>query len=78
MKNYFQHVEGKTPHERRRHAMQIAGAVTAVLFVGWLATLGVRLASLTASSDASQAAAAANAAQNQSTLEVATTSAYTY
>lgn len=35
--------EEKTPHERRQIAVRVAGAVTAVLFVGWLATLGVRV-----------------------------------
>lgn len=35
----------KDPHERRQAAMRIAGSITAVIFVGWVATLGVRLAS---------------------------------
>lgn len=34
----------RTPHQRRQAALQIASIVTAVLFVGWIATLGVRLA----------------------------------
>ena len=34
----------KTPHERRTLSMQVAGVLTALLFVGWLGTLGVRLA----------------------------------
>jgi hypothetical protein len=44
MKRYIEHVKTKDPHERRAHAMRIAGALTAVVFVGWLGTLGVRLA----------------------------------
>ena len=44
MKRYIQHVQDThTPHERRQVAMRIAAIVTAVLFVAWLATLGVRL-----------------------------------
>ena len=34
----------KSPHERRQAALQIATILTAILFVGWIATLGVRLA----------------------------------
>ncbi len=44
MKRYIQHIQDThTPHERRQVAMRIATIVTAVLFIGWLATLGVRL-----------------------------------
>lgn len=44
MRRYIQHVqETHTPHERRQVALRIATVVTAVLFVAWLATLGVRL-----------------------------------
>ncbi len=37
--------EEKTPHERRAIALRVASTVTAILFVGWLATLGVRFGS---------------------------------
>jgi hypothetical protein len=40
---YAQHMQNKSTHERRQHALKVAGIVTAVLFVGWLATLGMRL-----------------------------------
>jgi hypothetical protein len=44
MKNYIHNMRQKAPHERRQAAMRIAATVTAVLFLGWVATLGVRLA----------------------------------
>jgi hypothetical protein len=78
MKKYFNHIKSKSPHERRQHAMQIAGILTALMFVVWVSTLGVRFASTppqTADSgDASQLANVAAAASNgQATLIVATT-----
>ena len=45
MKRYLKHMQNKEPHERRVHAMHMAGTLTAVIFVAWLATLGGRLAS---------------------------------
>lgn len=45
MKRYLDHIKNKEPHERRVHAMQMAGAFTAVIFAVWLTTLGARLAS---------------------------------
>ncbi len=46
MRKYIQHMQDtRTPHERRQHAMQIATVLTALLFVGWITTLGVRIAS---------------------------------
>ncbi len=45
MKKYIHYMRNeRTPHERRQAALQIASMVTAVLAVGWVATLGVRLA----------------------------------
>lgn len=71
MKKYIQHMqETRTPHERRQASMQIAGIVTAVLFVGWITTLGVRLSSSqsnVANDDgASNTAATLQAVQNGS------------
>ena len=43
MKKYFDHIKTKEPHHRRQHAMQIAGAVTAAVFLVWITTLGLRL-----------------------------------
>ncbi len=43
MKKYFDHIQTKEPHERRQHAMQIAGVVTAMVFAVWITTLGFRL-----------------------------------
>lgn len=45
MKKYFDHIKTKEPHERRQHAMQIAGVVTAMVFAVWITTLGFRLSS---------------------------------
>lgn len=45
MKKYFDHIKTKEPHERRAHAMQIAGTVTAMVFMVWITTLGLRLGS---------------------------------
>jgi hypothetical protein len=44
MKNYIQHIQAKPAHERRQISMQIAVVITAVIFVVWVSTLGVRLA----------------------------------
>jgi hypothetical protein len=45
MKKYFGHLQDtKTPHERREVALRIAGVLTALVFVVWLSTFGVRLA----------------------------------
>jgi hypothetical protein len=45
MKKYIHHMRTeRSSHERRQVALQIASMVTAVLFLGWVATLGVRLA----------------------------------
>jgi len=43
MKQYLDHIKSKEPHERRQHAMQIAGVVTAAVFAVWITTLGFRL-----------------------------------
>jgi hypothetical protein len=43
MKKYIQRMHAKSTHERRQHAARVATVVTAVVFMGWLATLGFRL-----------------------------------
>ena len=75
--------EERTPHERRRWALSMAGILTATLFVVWLATLGARVAyqnQKTAEKNNtanSQTAAVANSsAQTKNTLEVTPTSVY--
>ena len=83
MNKYLQHIKQKSPHARRGHAMQIAGCVTALVFVVWLTTLGVRLTSSGGSTTAeNQDAQQTQLAQVASglpdttagnTLEVATT-----
>ena len=72
-------MQTKDPHERRAHAMRVAGVVTAFVFVGWVTTLGVRLGSgseVAQESDfSSQAASAIQATYlQQAGLEVASTS----
>lgn len=42
MKKYFDHVQSQEPHERRQHAMRIAGATTVAVFAIWVTTLGFR------------------------------------
>ncbi len=45
MKKYIHYMRTeRTPHQRRQAALQIATITTAVIFVGWVATLGVRVA----------------------------------
>lgn len=41
-KKYVKHVQSKTPHHRRQHAVQFAGLFTALAFVVWITTLGWR------------------------------------
>ena len=40
---YIDHINSKPTHERRKHAAQVAMAITGVVFLGWLGTLGMRL-----------------------------------
>ena len=76
MKNYFTHLQSKTPHERRTHSMQVAGGVTALALVIWASTLGLRFASTppqVATDDPSQMASVVEAQNGNATLIVATT-----
>ena len=78
MKKYFAQIQQKPPHERRLHAMQISGIIVAVIFAGWLATLGVRLASqdpaVAQGGSAAQTADVVEAASGNATLLVGTSS----
>jgi len=81
MKRYIDHIKNnRTTHQRRQHALQVAGVITAALFVVWIGTLGMRLASQDAiaeSPDTSLTAAAAASTENKGAqLEVSTTSVY--
>lgn len=66
MKKYFDHIKTKEPHERRQHAMQIAGGVTAAVFAVWITTLGFRLTSgqTQVADSGAQTALTASAVQN--------------
>jgi hypothetical protein len=80
MKRYFEHMQEKTPHERRQHAMHVATVVTALVFVGWLGTLGLRLGSVSPATTAQGgsedqlANVIGGAYAQQGGIEVATTS----
>ena len=81
MKRYIAYMkENHAPHERRQHAVRVAGVLTAALFAVWVGTLGVRLSSpaVVAEDDqTSLSAAAAASTQNKGALlEVSTTSVY--
>lgn len=82
MKNYFTYIKSKTPHEKRQHSMQIAGGVTALAFVIWISTLGLRFAStppqVATDSDTSQTASVVSSQDGNATLIVATTSDSSY
>jgi len=79
MKNYWKHINDKPSHERRIHAMQLAGGITAFAVVVWITTLGVRYAMTPAQiaqsngTDTSQAASVVDATDGNATLIVATT-----
>lgn len=46
MRRYIEHIkQTRAPHERRTHAMQVAGVLTAAVFAVWLGTLSLRLGS---------------------------------
>jgi len=73
MRRYIEHIQNtRTPHERRQHATQIAGVVTAVLLIGWLATLGVRLTNRgpVVEDNTSNTAATLNAVQDEESSPV--------
>lgn len=42
MKKYLEHIQTQEPHDRRQHAMRIAGATTVAVFAIWITTLGFR------------------------------------
>lgn len=79
MRRYIEHIkETREPHQRRQHAMQVAGLLTGTLFAVWLGTLGYRLTAeseIAQSPDTSLSASASLAAPNNAPhLEVSTTS----
>lgn len=79
MRRYIEHIkETREPHQRRQHAVQVAGLLTGAMFAVWLGTLGYRLTAqteLTTSPETSLTASAAMAApDNAPHLQVSTTS----
>lgn len=83
MKKYFNHIQSKPPHERRQHAIQVASVFTALVFVVWITTLGVRLAGISGTvaqnpdADPQMANVSSIYDAPDNTLEVATTSGIT-
>lgn len=82
MKEYFKHIQQKPAHERRTHAVQVAGVVTAFVFVVWITTLGLNLSSQgggvmaqdAASTQTANTASSFSIPGNQPRLEVASSS----
>ncbi len=78
VKRYFNHIKLQTPHARRQHSVHIAGVFTALAFVVWLTTLGMRFGAtgssvVTEGVDAQQSQLAnvlSGTAQGGNTLEV--------
>ena len=79
IKKYFAHMDTKSTHERRQHAMQLATGFTAFAVLVWVTTLGVRFAltpqqiAQSNGSDAAQTASVVSSSQGNATLLVATT-----
>lgn len=73
-------MQNKDPHERRAHALRVAGAVTGLVFVGWVATLGMRLGTpqepVVAEGQGQAAAVVTAKRQSGPSLEVSTTSVF--
>ncbi len=87
LKRYLENIHAQPAHYRRQHAVKIATTVTAVVFVGWIATLSVRVstpsAQIAASDSPTQETQLSNAISglgtysSTNTLEVSTTTTYT-
>ena len=45
MRRNIEPLKSKEPHQRRQHALRMAGVATAMVFLIWISTLGVRIAS---------------------------------
>lgn len=79
IKNYLAHINSKSTHERRQHAMQLATGLTAFAVLVWVTTLGVRYALTPAQvaqsngDSASLVASVVDSQQGNATLIVATT-----
>lgn len=69
-------MQTKEPHERRRHALAVAATLTALVFVLWVVTLGVRMNNHQVAAQEQSAAAAAADAATQAQLQVSQTSVY--
>lgn len=81
MKRYIEHVQSRDPHDRRVHAMRLAGTVTAAVFAVWITTLGFRLSAeaphVAAEDQSSLSASAAQSLYNSpNTLIVATSTSF--
>jgi len=78
IKKYLAHMDTKSTHERRQHAMQLATGLTAFAVLVWVTTLGVRYALTPAQvaqsngDNAAQTASVVQSDQGNATLIVAT------
>ncbi len=83
MKQVFNHIRGKEPHERRRHALQFAGVLTGAFALLWVGSFAARMGGPVAAAeqnqgDPTQTAAAYTAVPGGNSLEVASSSVYSY
>lgn len=62
MNRYLEHMHQKPAHERRRHAMRVAGVITAVIFAGWVTSFSLHLGSAAPAPVASSGTAASQTA----------------
>lgn len=82
MAPYFDHMHTKTPHERRTHAMRVAGVVTALVFAGWITSISLGAttngtnATVAGSDGSGQSASAINAQGGIGNSLVVATSTY--
>ena len=67
MNRYLEHMHSKPTHDRRQHAMRVAGILTALVFVGWVTTLGMQLGTGAAGS-ATVAGSTDNSAQTAAVI----------
>jgi hypothetical protein len=79
MRKYLEHLQNKSPHERRQHAMQLSMGIVALLAVAWLALLPLRFMGdfqTQGTESSTQVASVVSATQGDATLMVATSTSY--
>ena len=82
MAPYFDHMHTKSTHERRMHAMRVAGVVTALVFAGWITSISLGAttngtgSTVAGSDNSSQTASAINSQGGLGNQLVVATSTY--